>query len=128
MDAMNSAAHLDDHSSDLFNAARAFHMAAEERGSARIVPATLGNLEAALEALSTSWFQLAVDAAPSREQLAHLIALHDVAVAFARCAGACRDARSTLAPLIGADATANASRESGFPRFERRERPTGRAA
>jgi hypothetical protein len=126
MDVMNSAVHLGDHASDLLNAARGFHIAAGEPESARIAPAALGNLEEALEALSTSWFQLAADAASSREQLSHPIAMHDVAFAFARCAAACRHARSTVAPLIGGCATAKAS--SQFPRFERRERPTGRAA
>jgi hypothetical protein len=73
--------------------------------------------------LSAAWYQVAADASPgiverrrgrgsessswprfdgvSREQEARLMAtLHDVAAAFAGCARACRDGRSTVAPII----------------------------
>ena len=58
--------------------------------------------------LSAAWYRLAADAVPShrggdlsREQEVRLIgALHDVAAAFARCARACREGRSTVTPVI----------------------------
>lgn len=118
---MSSAARLGDHASDLVNAARDFQIAAEQPGTEKDAPAALASLEEALQALSASWYQVAADLAPSRERVARLIALHDVAIALDRCARACRDARSTVAPL-------KAGCDSGFPHFERRARPTGRAA
>jgi hypothetical protein len=102
--------------------------------------------------LSAAWYHLAADASPgivghrrgcgseapswrrfdrvSREQKVRLMAtLHDVAAAFARCARACRDGRSTVTPIIG-ERVASDDRRRGdeFPRFRRHQRPTGRAA
>jgi hypothetical protein len=127
-EAMNSGPHPDSHARDLLNAARAFQTATGKSESARVVPAALGSLEKAVQALSASWYQLAANAPLAGEQMIYLIALHDVAAAFDRCAQACRDARSTVAPLIARTTTAQAGQNGRPPRFERRQRPTGRAA
>ena len=102
---MTSLAPLYDSASAMVEAAEAFHRAAETRGSHVGAPESLGNLQEALQVLSTAWYRLAADAAPatglSREQEVRLMgAMHDVAAAFARCARACRDGRSAVTPLI----------------------------
>jgi hypothetical protein len=112
-----------DPASALVEAAHAFHRAAEARGSHVDAPESLASLQDALQVLSTAWYRLAADAVPgivdrhrgpsgqagasplrgglSREQEVRLVgALHDVAAAFARCGRACRDAGSTVTPLI----------------------------
>jgi hypothetical protein len=149
MNAMNSAAHIEDHAADLLGAAQAIQEAAGRPGSSRAATATLASLEEALQALSASWYQVAADAGIlqrrreaarlpqpwpaaenglTREQEVRLIGtLHDVAAAFARCARVCRDARPTLASLIDGRSLANHPR-SESPPFKRHERPTGRAA
>jgi hypothetical protein len=109
--------------SALVDAANAFHRAAATRGSHRAAPDSLASLQEALQALSAAWYRLAADAVPSalersstpgmdsaappragdlsREQEVRLIgALHDLAAAFAHCARACRDGRSTITPVI----------------------------
>jgi hypothetical protein len=92
--------------SALVDAADAFHRAAATRGSHTSAPDSLASLQEALQVLSAAWYRLAADAVPSagrlsREQEVRLIgALHDVAAAFARCARACREGRSTVAPII----------------------------
>jgi hypothetical protein len=93
----------------LVEAARAFHRAVEAPGSHRAAPEYLASQREALQVLSAAWHRLATDAvarhAPrtglSREQEVTLLgALHDVAAAFARCARACREGESTVAPVI----------------------------
>jgi hypothetical protein len=106
--------------SALVEAARAFHCAVEAPGSHRAAPEYLASQQEALQVLSAAWYRLAADAvarvestravaadvdAPrgdlSREKEVKLIgALHDVAAAFARCARACREGESTVAPVI----------------------------
>lgn len=100
---MTSIDPLYDSASAIVEAAEAFHRAAEARGSHVGAPESLGNLQEALQVLSTAWYRLAADAVPgtglSREQEVRLMgAMHDVAAAFARCARACRDGRSAIAP------------------------------
>ena len=106
---MNPDHRLDACAHDLRSAGRAFQTAAGEPDSARLAPAALGELERAAETLGASWHQLAAAVPPSREQVVHVIALHDVAVAFDRCARACTDARLTVASL--GDATVQAGRD-----------------
>lgn len=119
------ASRLDQHAEELLERARAFQAAAGNPQSSGTAPAVLDRLDEALQALSAAWCEIAADAAPgiverwsrdgdgdppeavdrslSHEQEAHLMAsLHDVAGAFASCARACRDGRSTVAPLVGA--------------------------
>jgi hypothetical protein len=101
---------LHDPASALVEAAQAFHRAADHRGSHKAAPASLESLQEALQVLSAAWYRLAADAAAgscphrdglSREQEVRLMgALHDVAAAFARCARACREGRSTVTPVI----------------------------
>ena len=131
MNTMHPVVPLSDCASDLLDTARDFQAAARQSGSAEAVPAVLATLEQALQALSASWYPLSADAAPgvaetrrpaslpppvpqfrdglSREQEAHLVAtLHDVGAAFANCARACKEGRSTVAPLIARRITAKA--------------------
>jgi hypothetical protein len=105
-----------DPSSALVEAAHAFHRAAETRASHTAAPESLESLQETLQVLSAAWYRLAADAAATslhrtgasqhtreltREQEVRLIgAFHDVAAAFARCARASRDGRSTIAPII----------------------------
>jgi hypothetical protein len=104
--AMTSADPLHGPVSALVDAAEAFHRAAATLGSHRSASDSLAALQEALPVLSAAWYRLAADAVPgsgrlSREQEVRLIgALHDVAAAFARCARACREGRSTVAPVI----------------------------
>ena len=115
---------IDDHASALLEAARDLQKAASERGSSEAATAALESLEAALQALSGAWYQVAADAVPgiparqrramappktlpaasrrlSREQEVRLVVtLHDVAAAFARCARTCRRAQPIAGPLI----------------------------
>jgi hypothetical protein len=109
--------------SEVAEAARAFHAAAGQPGSHVGAQGSLESLEEALQALSAAWYQLAADASPgiaerrrtrssevrswprveglSREGEAHLVGtLHDIGGAFARCARACRSARSRIMPVI----------------------------
>jgi hypothetical protein len=120
---MNTADSLHDRAFELVEAARAFHAAAEQPTSHAAAPDSLASLEEALQMLSAAWYQLAADASPgavsrrhgrdpqagsqpqpdglSREQEVRLLGtLHDVAAAFARCAGACREGRTTVTPII----------------------------
>jgi hypothetical protein len=109
-----------DAASALVEAAQAFDRAAEVRGSHRAAPELLALQQEALQVLSAAWYRVAADAVAriessrpvasdadgpggdlSREQEVKLIAaLHDVAAAFARCARACRDRESAVAPVI----------------------------
>lgn len=101
---MSSADHIGDHAFVLLDAARSIHETAGEPGSSAEATEVLARLEAALQLLSSGWYQVAADAAPtsvSREQEVRLKgALHDVAAACARTARVCRDARPALQPLI----------------------------
>lgn len=116
---MNTADDLHDRASELVEAARAFHAAAEQRGSYAAAPESLACLEETLQVLSAAWYQLAADAssgiverqrtrpshapaaALSREQEVHLIStLHDVAAGFGRCARVSRDGRARVTPII----------------------------
>jgi hypothetical protein len=102
---MTSIDPLRDSASAIVEAADAFHRAAETRGSHVGAPESLASMQGALQVLSAAWYRLAADAVPgtglSREQEVRLMgAMHDVAAAFARCARACRDGRSTVTPLI----------------------------
>lgn len=149
---MNTADPLHDRASELVEAARPFHTAAEQPGSHAAAPDSLASLEEALQVLSAAWYQLAADASAgivarrrgrgsaarawprvdgvSREHEVRLMGtLHDVAAAFARCARACRDGRSTVAPIIAGRAAGDGRRHGGeFPRFQRHERPRERVA
>jgi hypothetical protein len=152
MGGMNTADRLHDRATELVGAARAFPCRRQEPGSHAAVPDSLAALEEALQVLSAAWYQLAADASPGiierqcgrvseapswprfdgipREQEVRLMGtLHDVAAAFARCARACRDGRSTVAHTI-ARRVAGDERRPGdeFPRFQRHQRPTGRVA
>jgi hypothetical protein len=148
MAGMSSADPLQHRASELVEAARAFHEAAERPGSHVVASAVLESFEEALQVLSGAWYQLAADASPrivdrrhergadahsrqrvdglSREQEVRLMGtLHDVAAAFARCARACREGRSTLTPMIARRETdGNWNGGGRFPRFQRYERPT----
>jgi hypothetical protein len=120
---MNTADSLHARASELVEAARAFHAAAEQPKSHASAPDSLASLEEALQVLSAAWYQLAADASPevvsrrrrrtpetdsrpqrdglSREQEVNLVAtLHDVAAAFARCARECREGRTTVTRII----------------------------
>ena len=149
---MNTSDPLQDRANELVEAARAFHASAERPGGYVAAADVLESLEEALQVLSGAWYQLAADAAPgvierrlgrgseapsrprvdglSREQEVRLMGtLHDVAAAFARCARACRDGRSTATPIIARrTAIDDRRRRDGFPRFERHERPRERVA
>jgi hypothetical protein len=92
-------------SSALVEAACTFHRAVEAPGSHRAAPEYLASQQEALQVLSAAWYRLAEDAVPgsglSREQEVKLVgALHDVAAAFSRCARACCESESTVAPVI----------------------------
>jgi hypothetical protein len=150
-----SAKHLNDHAAKLLSAARAFHAAAEQPGSCPGTPNSLASLEKALQMLSAACYQLVADASPgiaqrwerrstgdpswprvdglSREQEVRLMGtLHDVAAAFARCARECRDARSTVTPLIARRVSAERSnqqrRHDELPAVQRHEGTTQHVA
>lgn len=118
-------------------------------------PDSLASLQEALQVLSAAWYRLAADAVPtvlerssapgmdsgasrrgghlSREQEVRLIgALHDVAAAFARCARACRDGRSTITPVIARRMPAGPAGaghlDDEMSWFESRQPPTERVA
>jgi hypothetical protein len=127
---MTSQDPLHDPVTALIDAAEEFHRAAATRGSHRAAPDSLASSQEALQVLSAAWYRVAADAAPrrdghlSREQEVRLIgALHDVAAAFARCARACRDGRSTITPVITAG---NVDDEVSW--FAERRPPTERVA
>ena len=151
---MDTAYPLQRRTSDLLEAARAVREAAELPNGYTEAPESLGALEEALRMLSAAWYQLAGDASPgiaarrlergprapswprvdglSREQEVHLMAtLHDVAAAFSRSARVCREARSTVTPLIARRVAAGRaevrSGDNGLPSFERRD-PTRQVA
>jgi len=122
-----------DHASELLEAAQRFQSAAQEPGCHVAVPETLVSLEEALQVLSAAWYQLAADAARSRQLELQLVGtLHDVAAGFARCASACREGRLTVTPVIARRVAAGRAenRRNGneFPRFQRHERPGPRVA
>jgi hypothetical protein len=152
---MNSPSQLHDRASDIVEAARGFQAATEARASHAAVPDSLAALEETLQVLSAAWYRLAGGASPgvverrcgrgseapswppfdglSSEQDVRLIGtLHDVAAAFARCARACREARSGVTPIIagrGAASRADGHRHGNeFPHFQRHERPGRRVA
>jgi hypothetical protein len=109
---MNTPNRLHDCATELVEAARAFHAAADQPGSPAAAPGSLASLEEALQVLSAAWYQLAANASPpgpridgpSREHEARLIGtLHDVAGDHRRQA-------------------------DKFPRFQRYERPGERVA
>jgi len=119
----------------LAEAAGAFQRAAQTPGSHLAAPETLASLQESLQVLSGAWYGVAADAASgiavrtagegtsrrrdglSREQEVRLMgALHDVAAAFARCARACREAQSTVTPIVARSAggrQADAARRDG---------------
>jgi hypothetical protein len=128
---------LHDPASALVEGAQAFHRAAEHRGSHMAAPASLEFLQEALQVLSAAWYRLAADASAgiverelprgvaagswphgdglSREQEVQLMgALHDIAAAFARCARACREGRSTVTPVIARSMRAGKA-DAGHP-------------
>ena len=149
---MNTPNRLHDCASELVEAARAFHAAADQPGSPAAAPESLASLEEALQVLSAAWYQLAANASPgivdrrdgrgsevrpwpqidgpSREhEVRFMGTLHDVAAAFARCARACREGRSTVMPVTARRAAGDDRRQSDeFPRFQRYERPSERVA
>lgn len=146
MAGMSTADSLQHRASQLVEAARAFYESAERPGGHGVAPAVLESLEEALQVLSGAWYQLAADASPrvierrheprahspspvdglSRDQDVRLVGtLHDVAAAFARCARACREGRSTVTPMIVHPmASDDRSGGSQFPSFQRHQRPT----
>jgi hypothetical protein len=152
MAGMSTADPLHDRASELVEAARAFHAAAEQPGSHTAAPDSLTSLEEALQVLSAAWYRLAADASPgiverrrgrgsgarswprvdgvSREHEVRLVGtLDDVAATFAHCARACRDGRSTVTPIIAGRVAGDGRRHGGeFPRFQRHERPRERVA
>jgi hypothetical protein len=155
MASMKTANDLHNRAAELVEAARAFQAAAEQPGSHAGAPNCLQSLEEALQALSGAWYQLAADASPgilarrrgrsskggswprvhglSREQEVALMGtLHDVGAAFARCARACREGRSTATPIIARRVAAEGAHERGrgdeLSWFEGRQPPTQRAA
>jgi hypothetical protein len=103
---METADSLNAHASVLLEDVRRFQSAVAQPGCHVDAPDALVPLEEALQVLSAAWYQLAADARPrfdgrSREQEVRLVgALHDVAAAFARCARACREGRSAVAPIV----------------------------
>jgi hypothetical protein len=106
---MTSPHSPEDAISALVEAAGAFHRAVEAPGSHRAAPEYLASQQEALQMLSAAWYQLAADASAvdgprsglSREQEVRLVGgLHDVAAAFSRCARACCEGESTVAPVI----------------------------
>lgn len=122
-DHTHQSAQLDRHADQLLATAQAFQSAAGKPGSSAAAPAALDYLDEAFGILSAAWCEVAADAAPgiierwgrngggqtatvaeqalSREQEAHLMAcLHDVAGALASSARTCREARSTIVPLL----------------------------
>ena len=136
---------LNTRASELVGEARRFQSAAAQPGCHIDAPDALASLEEALQVLSAAWYQLAADGSPGiverrrgrgsgapspprfdglpHEQEVRLMGtLHDVAAAFARCARACRDGRSEVAPIIarrGAVGRADhQSQDSEFPREE----------
>jgi hypothetical protein len=130
---------LHDPASALVEAAQAFHHAAEHRGSHTAAPASLEDLQEALQVLSAAWYRLAADASSwslgdglSREQEVRLMgALHDVAAAFARCARACREGRSTVTPVIARSmraGKAGAGQPGGEPTWFASTRPSEHVA
>ena len=152
---MNSADCLHARASELVTAARAFRAAAEQPDSYPAVPDSLAALEQALQVLSAAWYQLAADASPgiverqrqhgskapawprvdglSREQEVHAMGtLHDVAAALGRCARACREGRSTVAPTLSGRVAAERARHKHegdeFSWFDSRDRPSQRVA
>ena len=155
---MNTESSLQDHASDLAEAARSFQAATQAPESYTAAPDSLAALEDTLQALSAAWYQLAAHATPgiaarrrdresdvlswqpvdglSREQEARLIGtLHDIAAAFARCARECRHGRSAVTPLIArriaAEEAAEAAKQpddAGLAWFDSRQRPTQRVA
>jgi len=152
---MNSPDRLDQYAGDLADAAWNFHTAAGRPGSHAAARDSLASLEDALQALSGAWYQLAADASPgiasrrassssrdhrwqkvdglTREQEVRLIgALHDVAVAFARCARVCRERRGVIAPLIDRRVEAGSGggrgHDSQLMWLESREPPPQRVA
>lgn len=149
---MNTSDPLQQRVFELVEAARDFHDFAGRPGSHAVAPGVLESLEEALQVLSGACYQLAADASPRiierrgsggsdarlrsradglprEEEVRRMGTLHDVAAAFARCARACREARSTLTPIIAPrTALDDGSGGDGFPRFQRRERPTGHFA
>ena len=155
---MNTESRLQDHASDLAEAARSFQAATQAPESYTAAPDSLAALEDTLQALSAAWYQLAAHATPgiaarrrdresdvlswqpvdglSRAQEARLIGtLHDIAAAVARCARACRHGRSAVTPLIArriaAEEAAEAAKQpddAGLAWFDSRQRPTQRVA
>lgn len=134
---MSSSDPLSDQASALLDAAQAFGRAAETRGSHTATPESLAMLQEALQALSAGWYRLAADAGAStsrgdlsREQEVRLIgAMHDVAAAFARCARACRQGHSAVAPVIAARGPAETwPVDRGVSWFASRRPPAERVA
>jgi hypothetical protein len=102
---MNTADRLYDQAAGVLNVARRFHTAAGEPDAHLAAPESLDVLEEALTALSGAWYQLAAssrngDALSREQQVVLLGTLHDVAAALARAARVCRDARTTVRPLV----------------------------
>jgi hypothetical protein len=142
---MSSADPLRDSVSALLDAAQAFHRAAWNRGSHRAAPESLASLQEALQVLSAGWYVLAADAVRtlernrafdgdlSRAQEVRLIgALQDVAAAFACSARACREAGSTITPVIAGQAPIDwagaGPSEDGRRWFSTRRPPTEQVA
>lgn len=141
---MKTADPLHHGAAELVEAARAFHTDAGQPGSHAAGVDSLASLEEALQVLSAGWYQLAADASSgiverrhgrglSREQAVCLMAtLHDVAAAFASCARACREGRSTVTPIIARHLAAGRAddqrRGEELSWFESRDRPTERVA
>jgi hypothetical protein len=102
MDAMNSAARIHDHAAELLRRVQAFHEAVARPGESGAAATALGRLEEAVHTLSSSWAEIAAEGAPDPAERRRLAT-----------------PASPLSPQ---------RRLGPFPRFERHERPTGRAA
>jgi hypothetical protein len=149
---MNTPNRLHYRAAEVLEAAQTFHAAAGEPGSHAAATVSLERLEEAMQVLSAGWYQLAADAASgnverrpghdskaatwasvhglSREQEVRLLGtLHDVAAAFARCSRTCREARSTVRPIIARRAASDGVDDRGeVSQVPKNERPGQRVA
>jgi hypothetical protein len=142
---MNRSSPQQESTYQLKEAARASHAPAAALGRPTTVADVLESVEEALQVLSGRWYQLAADASsviverpgdgadgrarPGADGLGRddeirlMDALDDVAAAFARCARACRDARTTVTPVARRMADDDRPSSIRFPRFKRDGRP-----
>lgn len=99
---MNSAAPIQDHAAELVRRVHSFREAVARPGESEAAATALGRLEEAVQTLRSRWSETAAGGAPNPAEPRQLVA-----------------PASPLSPQ---------RRLGPFPRFERHERPTGRAA